>query len=63
MKEIDNLEELGAEGEIILKCVFGNRVVWCGLDTSGSGQGQVIILGKETELLILAACDDFSKET
>jgi hypothetical protein len=63
MKEIDNLEELGAEGEIILKCVFSNRVVWCELDTSGSGQGLVITVGKEIELRNLVACDDFSNET
>jgi len=41
------LEGLGAEGETILKCVFGNGVVECGLDTSGSGQGLVITVGKE----------------
>ena len=63
MKEIDILEELGTEGEIILKCVFSNGVVWCGLDTSGSGQGLVITVGKEMELLNLVACYDFSNET
>ena len=63
MKEIDNLEELGAEGEIILKCVFSNRVVCCGLDTYGSRQGLVITVGKEMELLRLVVCDDFSNVT
>jgi hypothetical protein len=57
MKEIDSLEEQGAEGEIILKCVFSNTVVWCGLDVSGSGQGLVITVGKKLELLYLFVCE------
>jgi hypothetical protein len=60
MKVIYILKELGAEGEIILNCLFSTRVVWCGLDISDSGQGLIITVGKKVDLLYLFVCDDFS---
>jgi hypothetical protein len=48
--ERDHFEDLGIEGKIILK--WGSlMVIWRGLDSSSSGQGQVTGSCKSTETI------------
>jgi hypothetical protein len=42
----DHLEDLGINRRILLKCIFNKDVGSQGLDSSGSRQGQVSVIGE-----------------
>jgi hypothetical protein len=41
LKGRNHLKDLGIDGMIILKCIFGKLSLECGLNSSGSGYGPV----------------------